>query len=60
MCWVLDIAAERSVLHFAGKYVTDKEGKFLQSGRYGIEYVDYDWTLNEQKVKEGQEATSKE
>ena len=41
--------AERAVLHFASKYLPKEQADYLRAGRYSIEYLDYDWSLNEQK-----------
>lgn len=39
---------ERAILNFVSRYVSDADRDFLLSGEYQIEYLDYDWTLNEQ------------
>ena len=39
---------ERAVLNFVSRYVSDPDREFLVSSAYRIEYLDYDWTLNEQ------------
>ncbi len=38
---------ERGVLAFLSRYLPPELVQWLQSGRYRIEYLDYDWTLNE-------------
>ncbi|MHC4944853.1 MAG: DUF547 domain-containing protein [Planctomycetota bacterium] len=40
---------ERAVLNFIHTYLGDAEKGFLTSGEYEIEYLHYDWTLNEQR-----------
>lgn len=42
--------AERAVLNFVSRYVSETDREFLLSGNYRIEYLAYDWTLNEQPV----------
>lgn len=39
---------ERAVLHFIAGHLTEKDADYLRSGKYDVEYLDYDWTLNEQ------------
>jgi hypothetical protein len=39
----------RAVLNFIQGYLENQESAFLLSGEYRIEYLHYDWTLNEQK-----------
>ncbi len=39
---------ERAVLNFVSQYVDDKMAEHLATGDYQIEYLDYDWSLNEQ------------
>ena len=38
----------RAVLKFVSGYVGPDEAGYLRTGGYGIEYIDYDWSLNEQ------------
>lgn len=40
--------AERAVLSFVSRYVSEADRDFLLRGGYEIEYLDYDWSLNEQ------------
>lgn len=40
--------AERAVLNFVSRYVGDADRDFLLRGGYEIEFLDYDWSLNEQ------------
>jgi len=40
--------AEKAVLNFASKYLMKKQAEYLREGNYTIEYLDYDWSLNEQ------------
>lgn len=39
---------ERAVLNFVNRYVDESDRDFLLRGTYKIEYLDYDWSLNEQ------------
>jgi len=39
---------ERSALNFIYQYMNEKDRSFLKSSDYTIEYLDYDWSLNEQ------------
>jgi len=39
---------ERATLNFISRHLDEDEGKYLASGRYDLEYLDYDWSLNEQ------------
>ena len=39
---------ERALLNFVSRYASDSDRDFLLSGNYKIEYLDYDWSLNEQ------------
>lgn len=39
---------ERAVLNASSAYIGQEERRFLETGRYKIKYLDYDWTLNEQ------------
>jgi hypothetical protein len=40
---------ERAVLNFISGYLVDADKKFLEDGKYSIDYLPYDWSLNEQK-----------
>lgn len=40
---------ERAVLNFVGKHVGESERAFLENRGYEIEYLKYDWGLNEQE-----------
>lgn len=42
---------ERAVLSFVSRYVSDDERNYLLSGSYEVEYLDYDWSLNEQPAR---------
>lgn len=42
-------ASQRAVLNFVSRYVSDSEREFLLRGTYQVEYLDYDWSLNQQK-----------
>ena len=37
----------RSVLNFLSKYVSPQDTGYLETGNYTVEYIRYDWTLNE-------------
>ena len=39
----------RASLHFLSKYVSAEDAAYLREGAYKIEYLEYDWKLNEQK-----------
>lgn len=39
--------AQRAVLNFASRYVDESDREFLLRGTYKIEYLSYDWSLNE-------------
>ena len=38
---------ERAVLNYISGHVSDKDREYLETGDYGIKYLDYDWSLNE-------------
>lgn len=40
--------AERAVLNFIGQYLGDVNRDYLARGNYKVQYLDYDWSLNEQ------------
>jgi len=40
---------ERAVLNFVSRYIPEESAAFLKTGDYKLKYLDYDWTLNEQK-----------
>lgn len=42
---------ENAVLHFTSKFVSKEDAQFLLQGGYEIEYLHYDWTLNEQHAR---------
>ncbi len=39
----------QAVLNFVSRYLPDADAAYLREGRYGIEYLKYDWSLNEQE-----------
>lgn len=39
--------AIRAVLNFLTKYISPQDTSYLETGNYTIEYIRYDWTLNE-------------
>lgn len=41
--------AEGAVLNFVSQHLEGEERRYLATGGYDIEYLDYDWSLNEQK-----------
>ena len=41
--------SERAVLNYISRHKTEKVRDFLFAGGYSIKYLDYDWSLNEQK-----------
>lgn len=41
--------SERAVLNFVGNYLDEDDRTYLLTGDYAIKYLDYDWSLNEQK-----------
>ena len=42
-------AVERAVLHFISGHLDKEDAERLSSGDYSTAYLDYDWSLNEQK-----------
>jgi hypothetical protein len=40
---------ERAVLNFISNYLSKTDADYLSSADYDIEYLDYDWSLNEQQ-----------
>ncbi len=40
-------AATRAVLNFITNYVSKQDVSFLETGNYTIEYMTYDWTIND-------------
>ena len=42
-------AAERAVLNFISKHLTDSDRRYLRTQKYRIKYFSYDWSLNEQR-----------
>jgi hypothetical protein len=44
--------AERAVLNFIGKYLDERDHEYLSNEEYKMEYLDYDWALNEQTIDE--------
>ena len=36
-------------LNFISGYLGEDDRKYLETGTYSIEYLSYDWSLNEQK-----------
>jgi len=42
-------AGLRPVLNFAARHVTPADAEYLKTQRYTVAYLDYDWSLNEEK-----------
>jgi len=42
-------AVQRATLHFISGYLDKEDARRAPSGDYSISYLDYDWSLNEQK-----------
>jgi hypothetical protein len=42
-------AAERGALAFAARFLPAETARWLETGRYRIEYLDYDWSLNDSR-----------
>ncbi len=40
--------AESAVLNFIASYMAAGDAEYLRTGRYEVQYADYDWSLNEQ------------
>ena len=43
--------ATRGVLAFVGRYLPEPEAEYLKDGEYAVEFLDYDWTLNDWAVE---------
>lgn len=43
--------AERAVLNYVSQYLEDRDRRHLETADYDVKYLDYDWSLNEQKAK---------
>lgn len=43
--------AKRAVLSFISRYVGEEDRAYLAAGSYDIKWLDYDWSLNEQKAE---------
>jgi hypothetical protein len=39
--------AVRAILNFLTKYISQSEIDYLETGNYSIEYINYDWSLND-------------
>lgn len=39
--------SQRAVLSFVSRYLQEEDRSYLLRGEYRVEYLDYDWTLNE-------------
>ncbi len=42
---------ERAVLSFIARYLDEDDARYLRTAEYDIEWLDYDWSLNEQPAK---------
>ena len=51
---------EGAVLSFVSQYLGEQERRYLVTGEYDIDYLDYDWSLNEQKTGWGRGKGSQE
>jgi hypothetical protein len=38
------------VLTYVSRYLLDRTVRFLETGEYKVEFLKYDWTLNDQAV----------
>ena len=52
--------AAKSVLNFVSGYLPDQDAEYLRDGKYKVVYLEYDWSLNEQKTKKGPKDGGKE
>lgn len=43
--------ADRAVLNFISRYLDEADSGYLSTREYAIEYLDYDWSLNEQETE---------
>lgn len=41
---------EKAFLNFASQYVSEEDAAYLREGDYDVRFIDYDWTLNDQKL----------
>jgi hypothetical protein len=39
--------SERAVLRFVAAHLDDRDREFLEANEFSVEYLDYDWTLND-------------
>ena len=37
----------RAILNFVSKYISDEDASFLEAGKYSVNYMTYDWTIND-------------
>ena len=49
--------AERASLNFISRYVPAAAAAYLRAGAYRVEYLDYDWSLNERSTPPGEEGS---
>lgn len=42
---------ERAVINFCGRYLSPNDRAYLAAGGYSVDFLDYDWSLNERHVK---------
>ena len=45
--------AVRTILNFLTKYIPQQDVDYLETGNYTIEYINYDWTLNDRSGSQG-------
>jgi hypothetical protein len=41
---------EKAVLHFISQHLEDNDQSYIINSQYGLTYLDYDWSLNEQQA----------
>jgi hypothetical protein len=41
---------QRAVANFCARYLLEPDRQYLEAGGYAVRFLDYDWSLNEQKV----------
>ena len=44
----------KASLHYISLHLSNGDAEFLKSARYKVKFLDYDWTLNEKKPKQGE------
>jgi hypothetical protein len=46
----------KASLHYISLHLSKGDAEYLNSARYKVKFLDYDWTLNEKKPKQGEAA----